>query len=35
MIVDDGPTLTAEALEVSRSTLDRWTRDGWLAPERE
>lgn len=29
--LDDGPTLTAEALGVSRSTLDRWTRDGWLA----
>ena len=31
MVSDDGPTLTAEALGVSRSTLDRWTRDGWLA----
>jgi hypothetical protein len=34
MISDDGPTLNAEALGVSRSTLDRWRGDGgWLAAE--
>ena len=34
MIVDDGPTATAEALGVSRATLARWRGDGgWLAQE--
>lgn len=34
MVDDDGPTATAEALGVSRSTLDRWRGGGaWLAPE--
>jgi len=32
--LDDGPTLTAEALGVSRATLARWRGDGgWLAQE--
>lgn len=34
MIDDDGPTATAEALGVSRSTLARWSEPGaWLGSE--